>query len=73
MYTKPQIFKDLSSSLFLTGLRPVRCEDVKRRRLLAGLEALLQRDGQRLAVKQLLILNSGTPESLPHGNVLKRH
>lgn len=53
--------------------RPVGREDVEGWRLLACLEGLLQWDGQRLAVKQLLVLNSGTPESLPHGDVLKRH
>lgn len=56
-----------------TGFRPVGREDVEGWRLLACLESLLQWDGQRLAVKQLLVLNSGTPESLPHGDVLKRH
>jgi len=59
----------LSVSLF----RPVRCEDVEGWRLLASVEGLMKWDGQRLAVKQLLVLNSRTPESLPHGNVLKRH
>lgn len=57
----------------VTGVKPVRCEDVEGRRLLAGLEGLLQWDGQRRAVEQLLVLNGGTPERLPHGNVLKRH
>lgn len=60
-------------ALKMTGLRPVGCEDVKRRWLLAGLKGFLQWDGQRLSVKQLLILNGRTPESLPHGNILKRH
>ena len=55
------------------GFRPVGREDVEGWRLLACLESLLQWDGQRRAVKQLLVLNGGTPESLPHGNVLKRH
>lgn len=53
--------------------RPVWCEDVEGWRLLARLEGLLHRNGQRRAVKQLLVLNGGTPESLPHGDVLKRH
>lgn len=56
-----------------TLFRPVRCEDVERWWLLTGVEALLQRDGQRRAVKQLLVLNGGTPEGLPHSDVLKRH
>ena len=55
------------------GFAPVGREDVEGRRLLACLEGLLQRDGQRRAVKQLLVLNCGTPECLPHGDVLKRH
>lgn len=58
---------------FKVGFRPVWREDVEGWRLLACLEGLLQWDGQRLAVKQLLVLNSGAPESLPHGDVLKRH
>lgn len=33
---------------------------------------LLQWDRQRRAIKQLLVLNSRTPEGLPHGDVLKR-
>lgn len=57
----------------VTGSRPVGREDVEGRRLLAGLEGLLQRDGQRLAVEELLVLNSGTPESLSHGDVLEGH
>lgn len=52
---------------------PVRREDVEGRRLLARLEGLLHWDGQRGAVEQLLVLNGGAPESLPHGDVLKRH
>lgn len=52
---------------------PVRREDVEGRRLLARLEGLLQRDGQRLALKQLLVLDGGAPEGLPHGDVLERH
>lgn len=52
---------------------PVGCEDVQGWRLLARLEGLLHRNGQRRAVKQLLVLNGGAPESLPHGDVLKRH
>lgn len=54
-------------------LAPVRCEDVEGWRLLAGLEGLLHWNGQRGAVKQLLVLNGGAPERLPHGDVLKRH
>lgn len=52
---------------------PVGCEDVQGWRLLARLEGLLHRSGQGRAVKQLLVLNGGAPESLPHGDVLKRH
>lgn len=57
----------------VSGFRPVGREDVERRGLLAGLVRLLQWDGQRRAIKELLVLNGGTPEGLPHGNVLKRH
>lgn len=56
-----------------TAFRPVGREDVERRRLLAGVEALLQRHGQRRAVEQLLVLIGRTPEGLPHCDVLKRH
>lgn len=52
---------------------PVRREDVEGWRLLACLKGLLHWNGQRRAVKQLLVLNGGAPESLPHGDVLKRH
>lgn len=52
---------------------PVRCEDVEGWRLLTCLEGFLHRNWQRRAVKQLLVLNGGAPESLPHGDVLKRH
>lgn len=52
---------------------PVGCEDVEGWRLLACLEGLLHWNGQRRPVKQLLVLNGGAPESLPHGDVLKRH
>lgn len=57
----------------LAGFRPVGCEDVERWGLLAGVVRLLQWDRQRRAIKQLLVLNSRTPEGLPHGDVLKRH
>lgn len=50
---------------------PVRGEDVQRRGLLTRLVGLLHRDGQRGALKQLLVLNGATPEGLPHGDVLK--
>lgn len=57
----------------LAGFRPVGCEDVERWGLLAGVVRLLQWDRQRRAIKQLLVLNSRTPEGLPHGDVLKGH
>lgn len=52
---------------------PVGREDVQRWRLFAQLVRLLHRDGQRLTLKQLLVLDRGAAESLPHRDVLKRH
>lgn len=52
---------------------PVGREDVQRWRLFAQLVRLLHRDGQRLTLKQLLVLDGGAAESLPHRDVLKRH
>lgn len=56
-----------------TVFRPVRGKDVEGGRLLAGMEGLLHRDGQRRPFKQLLVLNGGAPEGLPHRDILKGH
>lgn len=69
IHHKLQKFKIIGKSQH----QPIRCEDCERRRLVAQVVHLLDRNGDTALGHHLLVLRGGALKGLPHVDVLQRN